>query len=67
MAYAQNSGKTLEEMTLTEYQTFSPLFDEGVFEAVNLENCVARRTSTGGTSVGSVESQIAYAREALSV
>ena len=67
VAYAQNSGKTLEEMTLTEYQTFSPLFDEGVFEAVNLENCVARRTSTGGTSVGSVESQIAYAREALSV
>ena len=65
VAYAAGKNKTLEDLTLEEYQSFSPLFDHGIYDAVNLENCVARRTSTGGTSVGSVEQQIAYAREAL--
>ncbi len=65
VAYAQKQGKTLETMTLEEYRSFSPLFDEGVYDAVDLDNCVARRTSAGGTSVGSVQQQIAYAREVL--
>jgi argininosuccinate lyase len=63
VAYAQKNTKTLEDLSLEEYRSFSPLFDEGVYDAVDLDNCVARRTSTGGTSVGSVEQQIAYARE----
>ena len=65
VAYAQKNTKTLENLSLEEYRSFSPLFDEGVYDAVDLDNCVARRTSTGGTSVGSVEQQIAYAREII--
>ena len=57
--------KTLETLTLSEYQAFDPVFDEGVYEAVNLENCVARRRSLGGTSPESVSKQIAYVRSVL--
>ena len=48
----------LEDLPLEVYRTFSNLFDEGIYEAVNLDNCVSRRISFGGTSVSSVEHQI---------
>ncbi|MBR5742379.1 MAG: argininosuccinate lyase [Clostridia bacterium] len=65
VAYASGKNKTLEELSLDEYRSFSPLFDEKVFEAVDLDACVTRRISEGGTSEGSVEKQIAYAKEIL--
>ena len=65
VAYAAEQGKGLEELSLPEYLAFSPLFDEGVFDAVDLDACVTRRRSEGGTSVESVEKQIAYAKELL--
>ena len=65
VAYCINLGKTLETLTLAEYKEFSPLFGEDVFEAIRLENCVSRRTSEGGTSVGSVLKQIEAVRKIL--
>ncbi len=56
---------TLEEMTLDEYVAHSELFDSGLYEAINIEECVARRTSLGGPGKGSVEKQIAYVMEEL--
>ncbi len=56
---------TLETLPLEKYKEFSTLFDEGVYEAVDLDECVKRRVSEGGTSVESVEKQIKYAREEL--
>ena len=58
-------GLTLETLPLAEYRTFSELFDEGVYDAVDLLNCVRRRTSEGGTAPASVLVQVAAAREAL--
>ena len=55
----------LEDLPLEVYRTFSDLFDEGIYEAVNLDNCVSRRISFGGTSVSSVEAQLAYVKEQL--
>ena len=63
VAYAAEKGKGLEALSLEEYLTFSPLFDGDVFAAVDLDACVTRRRSEGGTSVESVEKQIAYAKE----
>ena len=37
-------GLTLEELPLSEYQAVSPAFDESVYEAIDLDNCVARRS-----------------------
>ncbi|MDR3344534.1 MAG: argininosuccinate lyase [Oscillospiraceae bacterium] len=43
VALCIRSGHTLETLPLDEYQAACPLFDDGVFEAIRLENCVARR------------------------
>ena len=57
--------KTLETLTLAEYQEIEPLFDEGVYDAIDLTNCVIRRSSLGGTSPASVQMQLDYVREML--
>lgn len=58
-------GKVLETLSLSEYREFSELFDEDLYEEISLETCVAKRISEGGTSVSSVEMQIAYVKEQL--
>ena len=60
------TGKTLEELTLEEYKEFSEVFDGELYSAIDLDNCVKKRISEGGTSVESVEKQIAYTRSILS-
>jgi argininosuccinate lyase len=39
---------TLEELSLDELQTFSPLFDSDVYEAIALDASVDRRRVRGG-------------------
>ena len=65
VSYCIQNNKTLEELSLDEYRQFSSLIDSGVYEAVDLYNCVSKRNSYGGTSVKSVEKQIKYIKEAL--
>ena len=66
VAYCIREKKTLETLTLEEYREADARFDEGIYDAVNLENCVKRRTSAGGTGKASVEAQIAYVEQFLS-
>lgn len=56
---------TLETLPLDEYKRICDLFDDGVYQAINLEKCVADRLVVGGPSVQSVENQIKYARNAV--
>ena len=58
-------GKVLETLSLSEYQAHSDLFDEDVFDAINLERCVEKRISEGGTSVESVQAQINFVKQKL--
>ena len=51
MAACTQQGKTLEELTLDELKAVSQLFDEDVYEAINLENCMALRKSYGGSHI----------------
>ena len=51
-------GKTLEELTLDELKAVSDLFDQDVYEAINLENCMALRASYGGPAVSETTRQI---------
>ncbi len=57
----------LEELPLSAYRAYSDLFDEDLYEAIDLKTCVEKRISEGGTSIASVEAQITYAREMLTV
>ena len=54
----------LEDLPLSRYQEIHELFDEDLFEAIDLETCVETRTSAGGTGRDSVMTQIAFVREA---
>ncbi len=63
VAYCIENKTDLESLTLDTYKTFSPLFDEGVYEAVNLENCVNERKVYGGPSKESVLRQICLVKK----
>ena len=65
VAYCIQNGKTLETLSIDEYRQFSESFDEDVFAAIDMEACVNRRVSEGGTSVASVSAQIAAVREII--
>jgi argininosuccinate lyase len=58
-------SKTLETLSLDEYKALSPLFDEDVYGAINLENCVAQRRVPGGPAPEAVDKQIKSIREFL--
>ena len=65
VAYCIAHTTVLEKLPLETFRTFSDLFDDGVYDAIDLTNCVTRRVSYGGTSVPSVEAQIAWVAQQL--
>ena len=65
VALCIQKNTVLEALPLAEYKAFSPLFDEDLYQAIDLKTCVEKRISQGGTSVASVEAQIAFVRSKL--
>ncbi len=56
---------TLETLPLEQYRTSCELFDEGIYDAINLEACVKGRTVVGGPAPDSVKIQIELAEKEL--
>ena len=65
VAYCIQNNTVLEALPLDVYKGYSELFEEDLYQAIDLMTCVETRISEGGTSVASVENQIAYIREVL--
>ncbi len=65
VALCMQSGKTLEEIPLESYRQYSELFDESLYEAIDLKTCMEKRISEGGTSAASVRRQIELVRKEL--
>ncbi len=65
VARCMEKGFTLETLPLVDYKCFSPLFGEDIYDSVDLENCVERRCSEGGTGPDSVKAQIVFLRKEL--
>ena len=65
VALCTAQGYVLETLPLEEYRSICGEVDEGVYDAVDLVNCVQRRISEGGTGAASVAAQIAAVRAAL--
>ena len=55
----------LDDLSLEAYRSHSELFENDLYNEIALETCVNKRLSEGGTSVRSVEAQIAYVRKEL--
>ena len=55
----------LEALPLSTYKQFSELFENDLYEDIDLLTCVEKRISQGGTSVASVQQQIIYVKERI--
>ena len=62
--YAVEKGKTFKDLSLSEYKSFSPLFEEDVY-SVTVASSLAARNVPGGTAPGQVAQQLARARQRL--
>lgn len=65
VAYCIKNDFVLENLPLETYKKYGDFFDDGVYDAINLENCVKRRISEGGTGINSVENQLKWVKEKL--
>lgn len=63
--YCIEHHKVLHDLTMEEFRSMSPLFEEDILEALKIENCVKNRESYGGTGPKSVERQKAHGKEAV--
>lgn len=63
--YCIEHHKVLHDLTMEEFKSMSPLFEEDILEALKIENCVKNRESYGGTGPKSVECQKAHGKEAV--
>lgn len=63
VALCIRKGLTLETLPLEEYKAICDLFDDGVYEAIDLDKCVNDRTSLGGPAPKNVLAQVARVRE----
>lgn len=56
--YAINKGVALDDLTMEEFKTFSPAFEEDIYGAISIENCIKAKKSEGSTSFESVKRQL---------
>ena len=65
VAYCIDNKTILEDLPLEKYREYSELFDEDVYNDIDLTTCVNKRISVGGTSVESVEMQLKFVKEKI--
>ncbi len=63
--YCIDNKKTLETLSLDEYKAVSPQFEEGVYEAIDLMNCLNGRMVMGGPAPSMVANHIKTLRSQL--
>jgi len=62
--YATEMGKSFSQLSLSEYQTFSPLFAEDVY-SISVESSIEARNVPGGTAPQQVREALERARRSL--
>lgn len=65
--YCLEHDKSLEELTLAEYQAQSPVFTQDIFAAISLEACVDQRKVPGGPAKEAVLASIDKMEQQLKV
>ena len=65
VADAIEKGETLDSLSFDYYKKLSPLFEEDLFDAIDLTTCIRTRISEGSTGYESLNKQIAYVKEFL--
>ena len=63
--YCIQNGKTLDSLSLGEYRQFSDVFDDDVYEFINLDTCVNKRNVPGGPAEKPLRAQLDYIADFL--
>lgn len=63
--YCIEHHKVLLDLSMEEFRSMSPLFEEDIKEALSIENCVKNRESYGGTGPKSVKRQQTHAGDMI--
>ena len=63
VALCIGKGLTLETLPLDDYKTVCDMFENGVYDAIDLGKCVDDRTSLGGPAPKNVRAQVARLKE----
>jgi argininosuccinate lyase len=61
--YCIENEVDIPELSLAQWQTFSPRIEEDIFDCITLEASVNARKATGGTALERVKAEIARAKE----
>ena len=64
--YCIDENKAIDDLSLDEFKSFSPFFEEDVYKAIDLITCVEERSVMGGPSSSSVQSQISLLKNFIS-
>lgn len=56
--YCINKNKSIDELSLNELKSFSPIFEDDIYNAIDLLTCVEERQVIGGPSTKSVKIQL---------
>ena len=65
VAYCIAHNTVLEELPLETYKGCSDLFENDLYQAIDLKTCVETRISLGGPGEASVDAQIKFVKESL--
>ena len=57
--YCIDKNLSLDDMSLEEYKAISPVFEEDIYDAVSMENCVERRNTIGAPGADAMKAVIA--------
>ncbi len=63
--HCEKEQKTLKELTLDEWQRFSPVFKEDIYDFIKIENSVNRRNITGAPSPRQTAKALVRAKKRL--
>ena len=55
----------LDDLSLEEYRSFSPVFDEDIYEAISMKTCVEKRITRGAPGASAMEAVLEKNREYL--
>ena len=63
--HCEQEGKALKDMTLEEWQSFSPVFNEDIYTFIAIENSVKRRDIIGAPAPNQTKQALTRAKERL--
>jgi argininosuccinate lyase len=61
VSYCIEKGRALEELTLEEFQKFSPVIEQDIYREIDLMACLERRNLPGGPAPAAVRAALAEA------